>query len=77
MNPIVQLLKIKNKHMENVTVSKDGKHWEQAKQEPYYPSVISNLLCALGFHEHQISKKYRGTLTCFKCGKRKVGLSHY
>lgn len=64
--------------MKDTQVSHDGgKNWEQAKEEPYYNMGIEWLKCLLGFHEWAISKRYRGTLTCFRCGKRKTGQSHY
>lgn len=62
--------------MKNASALVDGK-WVEAKQEPYYPNLITKIKCFLGFHEYQVSQKYRGTLTCFVCGKRKVGLKHY
>lgn len=62
--------------MENTQAKVDGK-WVQAKQEPYYNMGLEALKCFLGFHEWNISKKYRGTKTCFRCGKRKTGLKHY
>jgi len=62
--------------MKNITALVDGK-WQKAKQVPYYNSGINWLKCLLGFHEHYVSRKYIGTLTCFRCGKRKTGLNHY
>ena len=49
--------------------------WSPAKQEPYYPSLLNKVKCVLGFHELFVSRKYRATKTCFKCGKRKVGVN--
>ena len=54
----------------------DGK-WVTAKEEPYYPSWRERLFCWLGNHENRVSKKYRGTMVCFRCGRRTVGLDHY
>lgn len=54
----------------------DGK-WVPAKQEPYYNMGIERLLCMFGFHELVISKKYRGTKYCFRCGTRRTGYKHY
>lgn len=50
---------------------------EVAKQEPYYNMGFERIKCFFGFHELQVSKKYRGTKNCFRCGVRKTGLSHY
>lgn len=59
--------------MENQTQSsKDGKHWEPAKEVPFYPNWIENLQCAFGFHKHIESAKYDGVVVCFRCGKRKI-----
>lgn len=64
--------------MNNAQASSDGgKTWHPAKQEPYYNMGIEWLMCCLGFHELVVSKKYRGTKTCFRCGSRKTGLKHY
>lgn len=62
--------------MKNIQVQIDGK-WQPAKEEPYYNMGIEAVKCFFGFHEWVISKKYRGTKTCFRCGKRKTGLKHY
>lgn len=62
--------------MKNVQAKVDGK-WQQAKEEPYYNMGIEAIKCFFGFHELVISQKYRGTKTCFRCGKRKTGLNHY
>ncbi len=51
--------------------------WVQAKQEPYYLMGWEWVKCTLGFHEWVVSKKYRGTFACFRCGKRKTGQKHY
>lgn len=56
--------------------SKDGS-LTPAKQEPYYNMGIEWLKCLFGFHEYVVSKVFRGTKECFRCGKRKTGLSHY
>jgi hypothetical protein len=63
--------------MENVSAQMPDGSWVPAKQEPYYPGLITRIKCWLGFHELYISKKYRGTKVCFVCGKRVVGLKHY
>lgn len=62
--------------MNNNQVEIDGK-WREAKEEPYTNYGISALMCFFGIHDWFISKKYRGTKECFRCGKRKTGLSHY
>jgi hypothetical protein len=63
--------------MNNQTMAQvDGK-WLPAKQEPYYNYGLEAIKCFFGFHEYQISQKYRGTLTCFRCGKRKTGQKHF
>lgn len=62
--------------MENVSAQVDGK-WVQAKEAPYENMGINWLKCLFGFHEWFISKQYRGTKECFRCGKRKTGLDHY
>lgn len=62
--------------MKNACVEINGK-WQEAKQEPYYNMGIEAIKCFFGFHEWFISKKYQGTKTCFRCGKRKTGLRHY
>lgn len=54
----------------------DGQ-WISAKQEPYYNMGIERLLCMFGFHELIVSKKYRGTKYCFRCGVRRTGFKHY
>ena len=51
--------------------------WVQAKYEPYYNYGIEAIKCFFGFHELVISKQYRGTKECLRCGKRKTGLNHY
>lgn len=48
-----------------------------AKQEPYYNMGIEWLKCFFGLHEWIVSEKYRATLFCFRCGKRKTGQKHY
>ncbi len=49
----------------------------EAKQEPYYNMGREWLKCFFGLHEWNVSKKYRATLSCFRCGKRKTGQKHY
>lgn len=56
--------------------NEDGS-WSPAKQEPYYNMGWGWLMCFFGRHEWFVSKKYRGTLVCFRCGKRKTGQKHY
>lgn len=58
--------------LSNTQVSQDGKHWEQAKQEPYQLYGVELLKCSFGFHELVQSKKYAHTKYCFRCGKRKT-----
>jgi hypothetical protein len=67
---------IKHKLMNGAKAQVDGQ-WVEAKQEAYHNGGPEAIKCFFGFHEFQISQKYRGTLTCFRCGKRKTGQPHY
>lgn len=51
--------------------------WSPAKEEPYYNMGWEWVKCFFGKHEWFVSKKYRGTFVCFRCGKRKTGQNHY
>lgn len=61
----------------NISVKHKDGTITPAKFEPYHNFFFGRIKCALGFHELHIDKHYRGTKTCFRCGKRKTGLSHY